>query len=505
MTTKTLIVSLLLLFVSVPSRAARCGVREDSCTVREAVSAFRPREAFRRNFSYMGIPLVVSGVLVMPDNDDFRKLRNRFIPKFHNEYDNYTQYLPLAATWGMKLAGVKGRSSWKELAVSNAFSAALMAGAVNTLKYTVREMRPDNTTANSFPSGHTATAFMCATILHKEYGHLSPWYSVGGYMLAGLTGVTRQLNNRHWVGDVLVGAGIGIIATDLGYFLSDLIFKPDYAAVASPAEFRKGEKPSFLAFNIGMSVALPYLRPVRLSPVGMPAVELTMRTPAATHVAVEGACFFTPYVGLGGRLRAMSAPVLAGFSEVEKQESDLPVGLFELRHVESDRFGILDVDMGLYLSFPVSRRLRVGTKLLTGKRLMSGLELNAVCRVNPAVFDRGKVSEADYERHYKPWIDGYMQEQGISSFAALVEKDLPRMELVRIGRADGFQLGTGLSVSYRCRENAVLRLYADYDMSALQLRYAMTEPGRSGREAYSEIHRTAMHDFSAGAAFAFIF
>ena len=133
----------------------------------------------------------------------------------------------------MKLAGVKGRSSWKELAVSNAFSAALMAGAVNTLKYTVREMRPDNTTANSFPSGHTATAFMCATILHKEYGHLSPWYSVGGYMLAGLTGVTRQLNNRHWVGDVLVGAGIGIIATDLGYFLSDLIFKPDYAETSA--------------------------------------------------------------------------------------------------------------------------------------------------------------------------------------------------------------------------------------------------------------------------------
>lgn len=94
MTTKTLIVSLLLLFVSVPSRAARCGVREDSCTVREAESAFRPREAFRRNFSYMGIPLVVSGVLVMPDNDDFRKLRNRFIPKFHNEYDNYTQTRP---------------------------------------------------------------------------------------------------------------------------------------------------------------------------------------------------------------------------------------------------------------------------------------------------------------------------------------------------------------------------------------------------------------------------
>lgn len=32
----------------------------------------------------------------------------------------------------MKLAGVQSRSSWKELAVSNVFSAALMAGFVKS-------------------------------------------------------------------------------------------------------------------------------------------------------------------------------------------------------------------------------------------------------------------------------------------------------------------------------------------------------------------------------------
>ena len=101
--------------------------------------------------------------------------------------------------------------------MSNAFSGLLMAGFVNSIKYTVKEKRPDNTSNNSFPSGHTATAFMCATILHKEYGNKSPWYSIGGYTLAGLTGVTRQLNNRHWIGDILAGAGIGILSADLGY------------------------------------------------------------------------------------------------------------------------------------------------------------------------------------------------------------------------------------------------------------------------------------------------
>ena len=136
-------------------------------------SAPKAKEHFRRNFSYMGIPFIVSGLVVKGENRNFRTLRNRFEPNFHQKYDNYTQYLPLAATWGMKLAGVEGRSSWKELTVSNVFSAALMAGFVNTLKHTTKEVRPDNSSNNSFPSGHTATAFMCTTILHKEYGMLA--------------------------------------------------------------------------------------------------------------------------------------------------------------------------------------------------------------------------------------------------------------------------------------------------------------------------------------------
>ena len=104
----------------------------------------RPRENFKREFSYMGIPLIASGLIVKKKNEDFRTLRNRFEPTFHRRYDDYTQYVPLVAAWGLKLAGVESRSSWKELAVSNAFSAILMAGVVNSLKYTTHELRPDN-------------------------------------------------------------------------------------------------------------------------------------------------------------------------------------------------------------------------------------------------------------------------------------------------------------------------------------------------------------------------
>ena len=66
---------------------------------------------------------------------------------------------------------------------------------------------------------------MAATMLHKEYGPRSPWYSIAGYSMATVTGVSRMLNNKHWFSDVLVGAGIGILSVELGYLFADLIFK----------------------------------------------------------------------------------------------------------------------------------------------------------------------------------------------------------------------------------------------------------------------------------------
>lgn len=156
---------------------------------------------------------------------DLYILRNITIPSFDREYDDYLQYMPGALTVGLKICGYEGRSSWSRMLVSDAFSVAAMAITVNGLKYTVSRLRPDGSSYNSFPSGHTATAFMTATMLHKEYGWKSPWFSIGAYTTAAVTGMSRVLNNRHWVSDVVAGAAIGIGSVHLGYFLSDLIFK----------------------------------------------------------------------------------------------------------------------------------------------------------------------------------------------------------------------------------------------------------------------------------------
>ena len=77
----------------------------------------------------------------------------------------------------------------------------------------------------SFPSGHTAAAFMAATLLYKEYGFKGYWVGLVAYAAAIVTGFTRILNNRHWLFDVIIGAALGILLTDLAFRLVQLIFK----------------------------------------------------------------------------------------------------------------------------------------------------------------------------------------------------------------------------------------------------------------------------------------
>lgn len=248
----------------------------------------------RGRLAVVAAPLIMGGAAMTFCDRDFRALRNSYAVGFRHDYDDYLQYAPLALTWGLKACGVQGRSSWGRMIVSNAFSAALMAATVNSLKYSVRAERPDGSTRNSFPSGHAATAFMAATILHKEYGHRSPWFSVAGYMAATATGITRQLNNRHWMSDILVGAGVGILSVELGYFFADLIYRDrGLLAVGTPVEFDRFRRPSFLSLYAGAVSALGSYsllsgRQVRFT--GGPAV------------GVRGSWFATPCVGVGGRL-----------------------------------------------------------------------------------------------------------------------------------------------------------------------------------------------------------
>lgn len=367
------------------------------------------RNAFNYHFSYVGLGFITSGFFIKRQKDQFRSMRHYFTPHYHKSFDNYTQYMPLIGTWALKVSGVEGRSSWKGLALSNALSLAFMGIATNSMKYSVREMRPDGSTKNSFPSGHTAFAFAAATILHKEYGQTrSPLYSIAGYSLATITGVGRVLNNRHWVSDVLVGAGIGIVSTDLGYFLSDVILKQKGIQRGSRQTgiYDVSKHPSFLSLGVQVydgpnKLALnniydhydsngnPYAsndsRGVS-NPLGL---ELHFGT--GSSVNLEGAYFFHPNIGVGGKLRVISVPVTAsvdlsnGFRYYVTEDQPLANILksnAQFVGVESTHMGAFDYQAGVYFSYPLSSRLRLGANLLVGQRFLMDYKVNAVLDIN---------------------------------------------------------------------------------------------------------------------------
>ena len=138
---------------------------------------------------------------------------------------DYIQYSPAGIMYLLKLCGVEGRSDWPRMITADIGSVVIMNTIAQTTKYTVRRERPDGRARNSYPSGHTATAFMTAQMLQKEYGEtVSPWIGVAGYGIAATTGIFRVVANRHWCSDVMGGAAIGIFSTELAYELTDILF-----------------------------------------------------------------------------------------------------------------------------------------------------------------------------------------------------------------------------------------------------------------------------------------
>ncbi len=78
---------------------------------------------------------------------------------------------------------------------------------IQPTKRLIDRRRPDGSDWSSFPSGHSARAFMGAELLRITYGRNTGWI---GYGIATLTGIMRVCGERHWVSDVVVGAGIGV-------------------------------------------------------------------------------------------------------------------------------------------------------------------------------------------------------------------------------------------------------------------------------------------------------
>lgn len=133
--------------------------------------------------------------------------------------DNYLQFAPAAAVYALNLAGIKGKNNFRDKSILYLISNVFLNVSVNVIKKSSHVQRPDASSYTSFPSGHTAEAFASAEFLRQEYKDVSPWYGVAGYAVATATGLLRIYNNKHWMSDVVAGAGVGIASTKFAYWL----------------------------------------------------------------------------------------------------------------------------------------------------------------------------------------------------------------------------------------------------------------------------------------------
>ena len=453
---------------------------------------------FIDDLTFVGVPLFVAGIIAKSEKKSFRQNtkdnKHTLITDFKTGIDDYSQFFGPVMTTGLKIAGVEGRSDWGRYLASTAMSYAIMGGFVNGIKYTAKEMRPDGSTANSWPSGHTATAFVGATILHKEYGMTrSPWYSVAGYGVATATGVMRVLNNRHWVSDVLSGAGIGIMSTELAYAFSDLLFKGK-GLLRGDISSEKSiiENPSFFSVSMGIGFGSKDMDFDLGKFEDFQSYDgdniLNLRFGASTAVGVEGAYFFNKYIGVGGRLRVNSSPI-KGWDGIESYAwGDLINNLYgedyedsDIRHlidgegtpgqpdysapiiddasftIKSDHLTEFAVDLGAYFNYPLSKRFALGSKLLIGRSVMQEVDLNAT-----ATGGRRElfIPDGDEEAFIRCLPETYTAE----------------WDYFTVGGNNTMKFGTGLSLTYAYKENYAWRLFLDYDFC--RKTYTMTyNPG----------------------------
>ena len=457
------------------------------------------------DLTFVGVPLFFAGLAVKGDKAMFRvnnkdgKKNTQLLTDFKTGIDDYTQFFGPVMTVGLKLGGYEGRSDWGRLLASAGMSYAIMAGLVNGIKYTAKEMRPDGSSANSWPSGHTATSFVGATILHKEYGLTrSPWFSIAGYGVATATGIMRVLNNRHWISDVMSGAGIGIMSTELGYALGDILFKGN--GLLRNDLISDSENPSFFAISMGLGLGTKNIgfgiedvvnaERYKASDIGYDD-EGTLEDEEgpnihfrpATVVDVEGAYFFNKYIGIGGRarVRAMSAKSFGQYTELAAEDqASAWYGIMDEFYpgredefykatttggspiedlggvVESDHLTEFSASVGLYLNLPLSNRFSLGTKFLIGRSFTQELDIDG--------YASGYVKDIDYRLVIENGnlVDG---NAGFPKNTNNNEKYSSKWDYLTVGSESSTTWGTGISLTYRYKSNFAWRLFLDYDYS----------------------------------------
>lgn len=141
----------------------------------------------------------------------------------HTYAADYLQHAPVVLVYIAGFCGIKGKHSLKDKTIILILSYIISTLMVHSLKNLLGILRPDGSTFNAFPSGHTTTAFMSAEFFLLEYREKMKQWSKIAYLSAIFTGLLRIYTNRHWLTDVVAGVGFGMLSTRLASLLFSLI------------------------------------------------------------------------------------------------------------------------------------------------------------------------------------------------------------------------------------------------------------------------------------------
>ncbi len=160
--------------------------------------------------------------------------------------DDYLEWGMLGWVFACDLIG-KEKHNWVDQLCLVGIGEIINAGLTRGTKLIVNERRPDGG-IHSFPSGHTANTFLGAHIAYKEFKDSNPILAYSGYLVGLFVAGSRIHNNRHWVADVIAGAGYGILSAELAY----LVYFPIRNAIAQKINLKRNKRLVFTpTFNQG--------------------------------------------------------------------------------------------------------------------------------------------------------------------------------------------------------------------------------------------------------------
>lgn len=318
-------------------------------------------------FDWWSVLPLVRGGLLSSTTSNFKSRDVLFEHHKSDKWEYGAAMIPFAVSWGLKAAGVESRSKTKRMALANAIGLGFTCGFTELLKHTADETRPDGHDNHSMPSGHSALAFFSATVLDREFGHHSPWISVGGYAAALFTQYNRIHHNHHYLNDVITGAGIGTLSANLGYFITDKFFGADgiKKPKVSMTDFRNFQKyvqrPTSFSLLSGFSTGYNLITPSSYVFVGE-AQDIQLRTTAGYKTTCELSCFLNSYWAIEAMASMAQYKVQTISSATEKD------GIF------GNNIYQYHLDLGGKFSYPVNAACRFEARAFAGERMMPSVD-----------------------------------------------------------------------------------------------------------------------------------